>query len=220
MNEFESFVESLSTVDWSHAPAASAVTHDLLDKIARVPNVLTSQIEFLLQDKELASLCEHYDFLDKLVLYKDPLDRFRVRLHMFLETTHGERPHNHRWAYSSLILLGGYTHAIYIHEADDLSVEETPVLRPVTVRDEKAGNIYTLDPRAFHTVTAIPGTVSLMIRGPAISERFLVIETRAGRSWWEYARECETQEEIRRRTMSRDRLSMVIRRLAHAGLAR
>ena len=36
------------------------------------------------------------------------------------------------------------------------------------------------------TRQAEPHTVSLIIRGPAVKDRFLVMDRKTGQSWWQY----------------------------------
>jgi hypothetical protein len=60
-------------------------------------NKLKQQLLSVKEDETLFSLSEHYDILDKIVLYAD--EKYRIRLHIFGEG-YFDRPHNHRWSVS------------------------------------------------------------------------------------------------------------------------
>jgi hypothetical protein len=133
-------------------------------------------------DPALLKLCEHYDILDKIVLHDDPIG-WRLRLHVFLPG-YFDRPHNHRWAYASRILCGRYTHVVYGSD-DQFTGDEIDVsaLLPRMVRAEEAGDSYVLHHSMIHSVTAEPYTTSLIIRGPAVKDRFMVTDRDTGRAW-------------------------------------
>ncbi|HEX3960192.1 MAG TPA: hypothetical protein VHZ03_26740 [Trebonia sp.] len=121
------------------------------------------------EQPELLRLCEHNDILDKVVLWDDPAG-FRVRLHVFLPG-YFDGPHNHRWSYASTILAGEYRRILF--GGADLDERVDPAsLTPVMVRWEQAGTSYLLQHTMVHAVVAEPYTVSLVIRGAAVKDRF------------------------------------------------
>lgn len=101
----------LSTLDWNDLAAVNAASTRLLDQLTSTPAILADLVERIPDDAHLSRLCEHYDILDKLVLHDDPAG-WRLRLHVFLDG-YFDRPHNHRWTYTSRILTGSYTHILY-----------------------------------------------------------------------------------------------------------
>lgn len=144
----------------------------------------------------LLSLCEHYDILDKIILFADPDSDIRVRLHVFLPG-YIDRPHNHRWNYCSLILRGKYKHYIY-HNPESNKQEdsfEITKLIPSLVRTEKSGNYYILHNNMIHSVVAEPYTVSLVIRGPSVKNSFFIADKETGESWWQHSAKYETEQE-------------------------
>src|SRR5699024_9604370 len=109
---------------------------------------------------------------------------FRVRLHVFLPG-YFDRPHNHRWSYASTILHGDYRHYLF----GNVELNELTTLRnldAVMVRQEQVGSAYALHHSTVHAVVAEPYTVSLVVRGPAVKDRFLVMDRKTGESWWQY----------------------------------
>lgn len=56
-------------------------------------------------------------------------------------------------------------------------------------------------------VVAEPYTVSLVIRGPAIKDRFLVMDRKTGQSWWQYGASQESAEDAAKKHMSVERLA-------------
>jgi hypothetical protein len=166
------------------------------------------------EDERLFSLSEHYDILDKIVLYAD--EKCRVRLHIFGDE-YFDRPHNHRWSYSSRILSGGYRHTIYsLDRATD--APGTEHLVPVLIRQERAGDSYTLHHSQYHSVTADPGTVTLIYRGPAEADRFRVMDRMTQEAWWQYGASIESQEEKEKKRMPRERFDMLIEKLERMGI--
>jgi hypothetical protein len=185
------------------------VLEDLSD-----PHKLKQCLQNAKKDEKLLSLSEHYDILDKIVLYAD--EKCRVRLHIFGDE-YFDRPHNHRWSYSSKILSGSYRHTIYSldHEID---APETEHLVPVLIRQEKVGDFYTLHHSQYHSVTADPGTVTLIYRGPAKTDRFRVMDRTTREAWWQYGANIESQEEKENKRMSRERFDLLVKKLERVGI--
>jgi hypothetical protein len=168
----------------------------------------------VVRDKDLISLAEHYDFFDKIVLYVDKKDRFRIRLHIFSgDTSTKYRPHCHRWNYSSVILNNGYKHFIYGTEDNINEKTNFKDLKPIIIREEKQGTIYTLSHKVFHSIEAQANTVSVIIRGTAVKDRFLIMDRLTKRKWYEYGRESETIEEIKRKQVSLEHIKNLIEKL-------
>lgn len=73
-------------------------------------------------------------------------------------------------------------------------------------------------PGSAHSVKAIGGTVSLIIRGPAVSDRFLVTDRVTGETWWQYGAAREAPEVQERKRMSSARRELVVNTLSEQGL--
>lgn len=74
------------------------------------------------------------------------------------------------------------------------------------VRQEQIGNSYALHHTMVHAVVAEPYTVSLVLRGPAVKDRFLVMDRQTGESWWQYGANQESADSAQAKHMSLDRL--------------
>jgi aminoglycoside phosphotransferase (APT) family kinase protein len=61
-----------------------------------------------------------------------------------------------------------------------------------------------------HAVVAEPVTVSLVLRGPAIKDRFLVMDRKTGESWWQHGASQESIASATKKQMSLERLGDVI----------
>ncbi|MFD5696562.1 hypothetical protein [Streptomyces lasiicapitis] len=205
-------VKPLHGIDWNNTERVRDVSATVLDRLADDRARLRRLVERLPQDERLCALSEHYDILDKLVLHDDPAG-WRLRLHVFLPG-YFDRPHNHRWTYSSRILRGSYRHTLYGLD-DDLD-ENTDIasLQPYMVRTEKAGDSYTLHHGMIHAAVAKPHTVTLIVRGPAMKERFLVADRGTGKSWWQYGAAKESSEEADSKRMTAAQMGHAIRGLA------
>jgi hypothetical protein len=210
--DMETVVAPMRSLNWGDAeavePEISKALASLLDDRNRP---IIRQILLALPERpELLRLCEHYDILDKLVLWDDPTG-FRVRLHVFLPG-YFDRPHNHRWSYTSSVLTGQYRHVLFGDAELDEHVDPAS-LKPVMVRWEQAGSAYVLHHTMVHAVVAEPYTVSLVIRGPAVKDRFLVMDRKTGESWWQYGAGRESAEEAAKKQMSVERLLQLVDRL-------
>jgi hypothetical protein len=214
MNQkIKKILKELEALDWGDVEKVHFCTQKVLKKIFTDRSILRLFIDNAIADKELVSLAEHYDFFDKLVLYVDKKDRFRIRLHLFSgETSNKNRPHCHRWAYSSVILHGGYQHFIYGTEAIVANTEIAKI-KPILIKEEKVGSTYTINDDVFHSIAAESGTVTVIIRGPSVKDRFLIIDKKANKKWWEYGRESETLEEISKKSVSPESIKEIISKL-------
>ncbi|WP_067694453.1 hypothetical protein [Nocardia jejuensis] len=198
----------LCTIDWSDIDEVERVTSDFFDHLVAHPRIVRARLDNLVANPALLTLCEHYDILDKIVLFSDPDSGIRVRLHVFLPG-YFDRPHNHRWSYASRILRGRYRHYLFGDAELDESIEpaKLPVLQ---AREEPVGATYALHHTMVHAVVAEPHTVSLVVRGPAVKDRFLVADRKTGEAWWQYGATQESPEEAQRKRMTPAQLLEVI----------
>ncbi|MEV0354576.1 hypothetical protein AB0H71_00770 [Nocardia sp. NPDC050697] len=208
MITYDNLLDPLRHLDWNDVEAIDAATRKIFAHFTTGTYLVRRGLTAIRETPRLMALCEHYDILDKLVLFDDPDTGIRVRLHIFGPGYH-DRPHNHRWTYSSHILRGEYRHRIYqpidLHDALDPAG-----LDAVMVRQEQPGVSYTLHHSAIHAVVAEPGTVSLVVRGPAMTERFLVMDNKTGQAWWQYGSAKETPEIARSKRMSGERFRELV----------
>jgi predicted metal-dependent enzyme (double-stranded beta helix superfamily) len=204
--DVEAVVEPLRALegedDWGDIDAVEAETRKVLDALSDDRSVIRSVLADLPRRPDLLPLCEHYDILDKIVLWDDPTG-FRVRLHVFLPG-YFDRPHNHRWSYASTILRGQYRHYLFGNVELDETVQPRD-LDAVMVRQEQVGDAYALHHSMVHAVVAEPYTVSLVVRGPAVKDRFLVMDRKTGESWWQYGAGQESAEDAAKKRMSVER---------------
>lgn len=212
--EIETIIRKLEKLNWENLEKIEVCTRSILDQIFQNRKIINFFLENVVKNKTLISLAEHYDFFDKIVLYVDKKDRFRIRLHIFSgDTTTKYRLHCHRWNYSSVILNNGYKHFIYGTEDNINENTNFEDVKPIIIREEKQGSIYTLSHKVFHSIEARPNTVSLMIRGTAFKDRFFIMDKLTKKKWWEYGRESETLEEIKRKQVSFEHIKNLIKKL-------
>ncbi len=103
-------------------------------------------------------------------------------------------------------MRGEYRH--YLFGDAELDTEVDPAsLRVLQVRQEHLGNAYALHHAMVHAVVAEPLTVSLVLRGPAVKDRFLVMDRKTGQSWWQYGAAQESTDSAAAKHMSLERLA-------------
>ncbi|MFJ8442794.1 hypothetical protein [Kitasatospora griseola] len=198
---------SLRGLDWddlSDVAAASALAfHDLTrDNWALLADLLTA----VPVSPALAPMCEQYDFLDKLVLHQE--DGYRLRVHRF-RPGYFDRPHDHRWSFASMILTGAYRHVQY-GTNEGFDTIDPAALRPRQIRVERAGDQYALHHTAVHSVTADAGTISLVLRGPAVKDGFRIIDAPSGGSFTAKGAEFETDAQRDAKRMPPEAITQVI----------
>jgi len=202
-------------IDWRDFEAAAYQTRAIVKTIAGDKAMLRGLFARTESDPKLLAICERHQLLDYVVLF-DALDRgFRLRLHVSTDD-HFDRPHDHRFSFSSCIIAGSYCHTWYrpVPGLYNTSDEEallpyidrwhpdtiTPIdvarCRPYLVRTETAGSCYSLHHSALHTTFTAPNTVSLFLRGPAEKRRSVIMDLQERTFWWRFGREEET---VRRR---------------------
>ena len=210
---------AIGKVDWNDLTAVSDAAGGLLTALDDDRALLHALVDGAAADPRLLALCEHYDILDKIVLHDDP-SGWRLRLHVFLPG-YFDRPHNHRWTYASRILAGSYTHTLY--GTDDQLGDgniDVSALRPRMVRTERAGDTYVLDHTSVHSVTAAPHTTSLIVRGPAVKDRFLVTDRLTGEAWWQHGAATEDPADAAAKRMNPEQAAQRIRHLTELGILR
>lgn len=206
----------LAGLDWTDLSAVTAASSTVLDTLTTDRALLGELADAMINDPRLAGLCEHYDILDKIVLHDDP-DGWRLRLHVFLDG-YFDRPHNHRWIYTSRILSGSYTHTLYGTDHDFTDEVDVAALTPRLVRTEEPGDTYTLHHTMIHSVTAHGEAVTLIVRGPAVKDRFVVTDRATGKAWWQYGAATETPEAAAAKRMTGNQLRDRIMALRAAGI--
>lgn len=191
-------------------------TKEILQQFTQDKQQLRKRVLEIPHQEKLFDLCEHYDILDKIILFSSDDGSIRVRLHIFADG-YFDRPHNHRWAYSSYILSGGYRHIIYVlkEQTDSPKIHD---LIPVMIRQEKTGDSYTLHSSQYHSVIAEPNTVTLIVRGPSDKDRFRLIDRVTKEAWWQYGASVENVEDKNKKKMTKAHFNSAIEKLEKLGI--
>ena len=211
MDEMDRIAENLSWIDWNDIDDVEINCREALNELAAEPQIVRARLDDLPNRPDLLAMCEHYDILDKIVLHTDDASGIRIRLHVFLPG-YFDRPHNHRWSYASRILRGQYRHYLFGNTELDEQVDpnKLPVLQ---VREEPVGTSYALHHSMVHAVVAEPFTVSLVVRGPAVKEKFLVMDRNTNEAWWQYGAKQESADDAERKRMTLEGLQELRSRL-------
>lgn len=136
----------------------------------------------------------HYNGFDKLVLLSSTSPQYKLRLHVWWpspdQSVTTENIHNHRWDFSSIILIGAYRKQEYQLSdegvetysyryfspkgQDHYSMDFLDIKKLTCTLDEfmTAGTSYTLPHTILHRITSPRQklTATLMLQGPAIKE--------------------------------------------------
>jgi hypothetical protein len=174
----------VASIDWNHLGAVTAASDKVLTALDAHRGELRELAERAIGNPDLLPLCEHYDILDKIVLHNNPTG-WRLRLHVFLTDDQ-------------------------LCNSDDINVAE---LQARMVRTESSGDFYTLHHNMIHSVTAEPYTTSLIVRGPAVKDRFLVTDRVTGQAWWQYGAITESCDDAARKRMNTSQANASLQQL-------
>lgn len=211
-------------VDWTDLEKTHDTTRSLLAEVAGDRDNLRRMVEQVRDQPELMALCERHRLLDKIVVHDRRRDGMRLRIHISTRE-HRDRPHDHRFSFTSRILTGRYRHtrhelvggldpAIPWHVQDDVDarlVDARAVPRFAT--HQTAGSTYSLHHSDVHTTFTTPDTVSLFLRGPAEKERSLITDRETGKLWWRYGAEKERPDRRVRKQMTPAEFDQLVDRL-------
>lgn len=212
-------------LDWTDLERVTAINDALLHELAGDKRALTRLLDRVAEDEQLIAQCERHRLLDKLVIYDGSERGFRIRLHLSTND-HLDRPHDHRFSFSSLILAGGYRHVRHRLVGElDTSLEPAAMedhqavvsglkVEPQFATEESAGSFYTIHHSAIHTTVMADNTVSLFIRGPAEKDRSLILDRASGQLWWRYGAQQEPPERRARKQMDRSHFELLRHKLS------
>ena len=215
--ELSEISEVLNTIDWRDLECVRSHSYSLLRRIADSRETLGRLLASAIASAHLRNMFEHYDILDKLVLFDHRETGARLRLHVFLPG-YFDRPHDHRWKYTTLILRGGYRHVTYLPK-DYSSANSIRDMRPSIISDEREGHSYTYDAHMFHSITAEASTVTLVLRGPSEKEKFLVVDRASGNAWWQYGAAAESEHQRSAKSMTDEQLEATLNLLSEKRVA-
>jgi hypothetical protein len=197
-------LDALERIDWTDINAAARVTQEAVRALVRHPTELRDLVYGVEHRPDLLEKSEALRLDDKIVLYEALKDRnFRLRLHVSKNLSR-EVPHNHRFPVTVFILRGVYYHKLYVCNMPLDEAVSVSDMRPVFVRDERAGACYTMHDETIESNMTAHGTMSLLLRGPTAKDRALGMDRDSGKVFWKYGQQNETPEQLAAVRMSLD----------------
>ncbi len=195
MKNWPDFLGALNELPWHTSDEVlDPLVLSILAQVVDRHDIWRARLREVANDSsEFRALQEFHNFprllMDKFVIYCDPEDRFRVRLHRFnsQDNTGGaqERIHSHKWPGYTLILKGQLIEDLFVVEEIDeklgfarIQLTEKKLLSSGTVDAKKIGVPHrVINPS--HTESAY----TLFIRGPARHKAGLIFDDRTSRCW-------------------------------------
>jgi hypothetical protein len=195
MRSWRELTDALSTqVDWRdghYLERQAPIVEEILRAVAASPGLIEERTaEILTNDELFARLAPHMNYprilMDKFVLYIDPQDRFRVRLHRFKTTVQNgnaiEKVHYHKWHCSTVILRGAYTERQFeILDCDERA--RTAQLRVALTHVLNEGGSNSLPALRPHQVINESDTepcLTMFVRGPSLQPHARIFDVDAG----------------------------------------
>lgn len=207
----ESLFAPIGAVDWNDLDAVDHANSELLHTLDDDRNLLADLVVHASRDERLLGLSESLDHLDKIVLHDDP-GGWRLRLHIFTADCE-DWPHNHRWTFTSRILEGSYGHVLYGVDGELGESSTARELRELYRRTEAKGDTYTIHHSTVHAALGRPGTISLLVRGPSVKDRFIVFDRVSGNAWWRYGAAKEQAQVAAAKVIDPNRVRAHVERL-------
>jgi hypothetical protein len=193
----------LSRLNWQDIEKEQATTREALEALTR-PGPLRELLSGVATDGRLLGLSERQPWGDRIVLWDDPVNQWRIRLHRFEDRA--DEPHSHRWPFHTKILCGSYHHALYGPERWIRSTMEEggDLPRPAVVRVESVGSSYAIDQEMVHYVRTEANTFSVIIQGPRLKQRAMRVHD--GDIAWQEGRAAQSADAVHSVLTTSDRL--------------
>lgn len=211
------YLGTLPALDWSDLDLVHAQTEPILKAIAADRDALRTLIANARMQPRLLEMCERHYLLDYFVLYDAPDRNFRMRIHLHT-TNHLERPHNHRFPFTTFVICGSYSHLIQRVRSGVAAVTKFEDMELAYRTREQAGSCYTISPNTIHTTYTEPDTISIIIRGPAVLDKSIIIDRETGGVTWRVGRNSETSERREQVKMSLADFDELTKKLARLGV--
>jgi hypothetical protein len=209
-------LDGLHDLDWSHVDSLYERVAPFLRDLAR-PKRLGPLLDATKANPELLARCERFNLFEKVVLYHS--DRLRLRLHLFGDER-VEEVHNHRAPFVAHVLHGRYRHLLYGDVRSVRRRENAPYYEPLLAQDQVPGSTYAIGCKMLHSTFAEPGTMSIILQGPAQLESFDIIDLKNGQTRTRYgAARASGVQEAGERPMTVGRVAEVIALARQRGLA-
>ncbi|HUN36811.1 MAG TPA: hypothetical protein VMU95_32850 [Trebonia sp.] len=196
----------LCKLNWQDVEQVQASTGRALDQLTR-PGPLRELLAGVMADRRLLQLSERHAWGDRIILWDDPVNEWRIRLHRF--ECRADEPHSHRWPFHTKVLHGSYHHAMYGPERWVRSAFESGgrMPAPSLVRTETAGSSYVIDEEMVHYVKTEADTFSVIIQGPRLKKQALRV--RNGGIAWQEGRAAQSADAVRAVLTTADRLGEI-----------
>ncbi len=213
-------LNDIPVIDWDDFEKASEITKQVVKELAADKATLRRLVYSIEDDPNLLKQCERHQLLDRLVIYDASEKNFKIRLN-FTTQDHFDRPHDHRFSFTSLILRGSYRHIWYKYDReiydpaldeiakqwvdrynpDDTSSIDIPSMEPLFITDERKNSCYTMHHSVIHATITTPDSLSLFLKGPGEKSRSIIADRQTNKLWWRYGETDETEERRRQKIM-------------------
>jgi predicted metal-dependent enzyme (double-stranded beta helix superfamily) len=175
MRLLSNVVRTLDSLDWSDLASTHETIEEVLAELYESRESLREEMATL-GDSELEQqeeLSHETTTHFKWYVHKGLSPRYKVWIHEYKErglrrSGYAEVPHDHRYWFTSLVLLGGFEHHIYrVEGAGDSDCFES--IEEVRSSECRKGTVYTVDPTMVHALSRIAEpTLTVVVRSGAV----------------------------------------------------
>ncbi|WP_240634104.1 MULTISPECIES: hypothetical protein [Streptomyces] len=166
MRTASTWLDAVPSLDSTDLRGVLRISRAVLDQLAQDRYLLTRLVGEVLHDPQRLAASRVTLLLNRLSLYQAPDRGFEVRLNMNPRPDNQRVAHDHRYAFATQILAGGYVHVVRRRTNGWDGPFTGTDLEPGIVTIERPGSAYTLGEAMVHQAVMEPDTVTLFVRGP------------------------------------------------------
>ncbi|WP_405818772.1 hypothetical protein OG241_27260 [Streptomyces sp. NBC_01390] len=222
MQDLASLVEPLRSLDWEDVDAVEAASRKLLERLDEAPGIVRRAPDELPDRPELLALCEHPD-AEVAAGSVSSWTRSCCTPTRSRGYASGRTPSG-RAATTSSTTTAGPSRASCSRGPSGTPCSgsrrrDAAGGAPGAARTAgtRGGRLRPAPPDAARAL-AEPGTVSLVVRGPAAKDRSFLVDTATGERLWHYGVDRESAEEAARKRMTPAHRRSLIEKFDAAGL--
>lgn len=180
------WIDEVEPINWNNFEDASLKAGDILNRLSSDKIALSQLTLFAQNDRHLRSLCECHALDDSIVIF-DALEEkgFRVRWRL-ANSTEYERAHTHRFSFATKVLVGAHFETLYSTTSaseEDMTIDNLEI---EVVKEIVIGQTFALHHQTIHSTTTKPGTIGLLLRGPAEKRCAVIVKRDSGTKWFHY----------------------------------
>lgn len=163
----------LRTTHWDNPELFLDTTSKILNKFYHDQKFLSQVLDYVIEADLLKNSGSSL-FLSRIRIFRDDKG-YDLSLHHFNENLVDE-PHDHRSAFATIVLSGGYNNYLYCKKNINKKVKSIDDLNCLMVNNISPGKMQFLGLDMVHKIQTMPDTITMVIRGPEQKSEYFNID--------------------------------------------